>query len=139
MFLPGITFAAARSVDTGLTTRADVAMFVGCVARRDQGVPAGLKAGLVRDGWSEQGLFKVTPERLEALLDIPVPVESWSEFDALYAWDRRPAAPGSGDMVPTALGLAVKAFFEEGGAKAYIVRTGDPVRADRSARTVLPR
>ena len=127
MFLPGITFAAARSVETGLTSRADVAMFVGYVARRDAAVPAELADELVRTGWSEQGLFRVTPERLEALHDIPVPVESWSEFDTLFAWERRPASPGSGDMVPTPLGLAVKAFFEEGGAKAYIVRTGDPV------------
>lgn len=127
MFLPGITFSASRPTRTMLSSRADVAMFVGCVARRGAAVPDGLKAELAANGWSEQGLFKAGPERIEALLDVPVPVESWSEFDALFAWDRRPSAPESTDMLPTPLGLAVKAFFEEGGAKAYIVRTGDPI------------
>ena len=127
MFLPGISFAALASAETGLTSRADVAMFVGCVARRDSEVPPALTAALVRDGWTSDGVFKCPPERLDSLLNLPVPVESWSEFDALFAWQRRPTAPGSGDLVPTPLGLAVKAFFEEGGAKAYIVRTGDPL------------
>jgi len=127
MFLPGITFAALAPTETGLTSRADVAMFVGCVARRAAEVPPALKATLTRDGWTKQGLFKSADERLDSLLNLPVPVESWSQFDALYAWERRPSAPGSGDLVPTPLGLAVKAFFEEGGAKAYIVRTGDPL------------
>jgi len=121
MFLPGITFAALAPTETGLTSRADVAMFVGCVARRAAEVPPALKATLTRDGWTKQGLFKSADERLDSLLNLPVPVESWSQFDALYAWERRPSAPGSGDLVPTPLGLAVKAFFEEGGAKAYIV------------------
>jgi hypothetical protein len=127
MFLPGITFSNSRPAQSGLSSRADVAMFVGCVARREAAVPDRMRAGLAAEGWSEAGLFKAKPERIDALLDIPVPVESWSEFDGLFAWERRPAAPGSADMLPTPLGLAVKAFFEEGGAKAYIVRTGDPV------------
>lgn len=127
MFLPGITFSASRPTRNMLSSRADVAMFVGCVARRGSAVPGALRAELEANGWSEQGLFKAGPERIEALLDIPVPVESWSEFDALFAWERRPSAPGSTDMLPTSLGLAVKAFFEEGGAKAYVVRTGDPI------------
>lgn len=127
MFLPGITFSASRPAHSALSSRADVAMFVGCVARRAAPVPAAVKAQLERAGWSEQGLFKAGADRIEALLDVPVAVESWSQFDALFAWERRPTAPDSTDMVPTPLGLAVKAFFEEGGAKAYVVRTGDPV------------
>jgi len=127
MFLPGISFQAIRPVDAGLSTRADVALFAGCVARRDGPVPAALRAGLADGGWSPAGLFRTSEERLQSLLGVPVPVESWSEFDALFAWERRPAAPGSADILPTALGLAVKSFFDEGGAKAYVVRTGDPL------------
>jgi hypothetical protein len=127
MFLPGISFSASRPADPGLSSRADVAMFVGCVARRDGAVPDALRAVLEEGGWSPSGVFRTSEERLQALLDLPVPVESWSEFDGLYAWDRRPSAPDSGDMLPTSLGLAVKSFFEEGGAKAYVVRTGDPL------------
>ena len=127
MFLPGITFTTTGPVEAGLSTRADVAMFVGCVSRRPGGVPEPLQARLEQAGWSEEAPFRVSPAQLESLLDIPVPVESWSEFDSLYVWDRRPAAPGSADLLPTPLGLAVRSFFEEGGAKAYVVRTGDPL------------
>lgn len=127
MTAPGILFTSSRPTRSGLSSRADVAMFAGCIARRPRAVPAFLKAALVEGGWSEKGLFKADDAQLDSLLNIPVPVESWSEFDRLFAWDRRPAAPGSGDMLPTALGLAVKSFFAEGGAKAYILRTGDPL------------
>lgn len=127
MFMPGITFSTSRPVWAGPSSRADVAMFVGCVARSAAAVPAALRAELEEGGWSPGGLFKTDAERLEALRDIPVPIESWSEFESLYAWNRRPVLPGSADLLPTALGLAVKSFFDEGGAKAYVVRTGDPL------------
>lgn len=127
MFLPGITFTSSRPTASTLSSRADVAMFVGCVGRRAAPLPEALKTELEQGGWSAQGLFRVEPGRLEALLDVPVPVESWSAFDALFEWERRPSAPGSGDMLPTPLGLAVKSFFAEGGARAYVVRTGDPM------------
>lgn len=127
MFLPGISFSSSRPAAASLSSRADVAMFVGCVGRRAAPLPDALRTELERGGWSASGLFRVDPDRLEALLDVPVPVESWSQFDSLFAWERRPSAPGSADMLPTPLGLAVKSFFEEGGARAYVVRTGDPL------------
>lgn len=127
MPLPGITFTASRPSAVGLTSRADVAMFVGCVARRAAALPAVTRDALVADGWTPSGVFKATAERLDTLLGVPVPVHNWSEFDALYAWDRRDASPGSPEQVPAPLGLAVKRFFAEGGAKAYVVRTGDPI------------
>jgi hypothetical protein len=136
MFMPGITFSASRPAWAGLSSRADVALFVGCVARTGTAVPAALRSELEEGGWSPTGLFRTNAARLDALLDIPVPIESWSEFESLYDWNRRPAAPLSADMLPTALGLAVKGFFEEGGAKAYVVRTGDPLPlADPNAKT----
>ena len=134
MFLPGVTLTTMRPAALEASTRADVAMFVGCIARRDGALPEEQRAELERSGWSSTGLFEVSAERLQALLDIPVAVDSWSEFDSLFAWDRRPAAPGSSDLLPTPLGLAVKNFFEEGGAKAYIVRTGDPLPLADPAR-----
>jgi uncharacterized protein len=126
MTLPGVRFTASRPVAAEISSRADVAMFVGLVPRRPGAIPASLRESLVRGGWSPDGLFKTPAERLDALLGVPVAVASWSEFDALFAWDRRRAAPGSDEMLPTALGLAVRSFFDEGGAKAWITRTGDP-------------
>jgi hypothetical protein len=127
MPLPGIAFTASRPTLSGLSSRADVAMFVGCIARRAAALPGVTRDALVADGWTPTGLFKATAERLDTLLGVPVPVQSWSEFDVLYAWDQRPAAPRAIEQVPSPLGLAVKRFFAEGGAKAYVVRTGDPI------------
>ncbi len=133
MPLPGITFTASRPQAPGLSSRADVAVFVGCVARRAAALPGGVREALKADGWTPTGVFKAAAARMDSLLGLPVPVESWSEFDALYAWDRRPMGPGSDQMVPCPLGLAVKRFFAEGGAKAYVVRTGDPIALDDAA------
>lgn len=133
MPLPGITFTTSRPQAAGLSSRADVAMFVGCVARRQAALPAGVRDALKADGWTPTGVFKAAAARMDSLLGLPVPVESWSAFDALYAWDRRPMGPGSDQTVPCPLGLAVKRFFTEGGAKAYIVRTGDPIALDDAA------
>ncbi|MBV9931301.1 MAG: phage tail sheath family protein [Alphaproteobacteria bacterium] len=127
MFVPGVTFTTRQPHAAALGTRADVAMFVGCVGRRAAPLPAPVRETLIAGGWSPNGLFATPEARLDSLLGVPVPVTSWSAFDALYAWDERPAAAGSAERLPTALGLAVKSFFEEGGAKAYVVRTGDPL------------
>ncbi len=133
MPLPGITFTTSGPQAPGLSSRADVAMFVGCVARRGAALPGAVRDALKADGWTPTGVFKAAAERMDSLLGLPVPVESWSEFDALYAWNRRPMAPGSDQTVPCPLGLAVKRFFAEGGARAYIVRTGDPLPLDDAA------
>ncbi|HEY1606404.1 MAG TPA: phage tail sheath C-terminal domain-containing protein [Allosphingosinicella sp.] len=127
MFVPGVTFTTRQPASTGLSTRADVAMFVGCVGRTAAALPQPVADALAAGGWRAGGLFRTTDAQLFSLLDLPVPVTSWAEFDALYAWDERPAAPGSADLLPCPLGLAVKSFFEAGGAKAYVVRTGDPL------------
>ncbi|HEX5182417.1 MAG TPA: phage tail sheath C-terminal domain-containing protein [Allosphingosinicella sp.] len=127
MFVPGVTFTTRQPATGGLSTRADVAMFVGCVGRRAASLPQPVADALAAGGWRPGGLFRTTAAQLVSLLDLPVPVTSWAEFDALYAWDERPAAPGSADLLPCPLGLAVKSFFEAGGAKAYVVRTGDPL------------
>jgi hypothetical protein len=69
--------------------------------------------------------------RVQQLHDLPVAVESFETFDALFAWDRRPVlalAPREGDpQVVTCLGAALRAFFGEGGRRCFVVRSGDPV------------
>jgi hypothetical protein len=68
--------------------------------------------------------------RLQRLHNLPVVVESFEAFDALFAWDERGVRdrvvrPGD-PVVATPLGAAVRAFFGEGGRRAYVVRSGDP-------------
>jgi hypothetical protein len=68
--------------------------------------------------------------RVQRLLNVPVGVETFEAFDTLFAWDQRGVHDrkvAMGDpVVAAALGVAVRAFFGEGGRRAYIVRTGDP-------------
>jgi len=112
----------------GLSARADVALFVGLVPRRTgMPVPPALRVRLEQAGWAGLGPFARGPSAVEALLDVPVPLDSWGEFEALFAWDQRIVRPGAPDRMPCALGLAVRSFFEAGGARAYVVRTGDPL------------
>lgn len=68
--------------------------------------------------------------RLQRLTNVPVVLESFEQFDALFAWEQRPvetSADTTPPVVVCALGAAVRAFFAEGGQRCYVVRTGDPV------------
>src|SRR5688572_4397697 len=127
MSLPGVTFIRREPGPAVQLARADVAMFAGLVAREPAPLGDRLRGFLADGGWVPMTLPKTgdSAETL-ALLGIPVPVESWDEFTALYRWDGREVEPGSPDRVPSNLGLAVRSFFAEGGRKAYIVRVGDP-------------
>lgn len=127
MTLPGVTFIRREPGPVVQLGRADVAMIVGLVGREPAPLGDRLRAFLAEGGWVPM----VRPAdgdsaETQALLGIPVPVESWDEFTALYRWDGREVEPGSPDRVPSNLGLAVRSFFAEGGRKAYIVRVGDP-------------
>jgi hypothetical protein len=100
---------------------------------------ARLVGGAVVDWWTEYGWLTGLAGRSAAdlleLLDVPVPIDSWDAFDALFAWDRRPT--GRSELVDATLGAAVRRFFLHGGRKCYVVRVGDdwPLLTPRSART----
>ncbi len=97
---PGIFLTAMRPSAPASSSRADIACFAGLVARRGNG---------------------------DDLLGVPVRLESWSDFDRQFDWTARTSVPGAGDRVPTALGLALRQFFLQGGATAWVVRCGDPL------------
>lgn len=122
MPLPGVSFTATQPSAPKAASRADIALFAGLVARTseqlsqtellalEQSAPAAVsKGGLGQD-----------------LLGVPVRIESWNAFERLFDWTSRSSQTELNDRVPTALGLAVRQFFEEGGTTAYIVRCGDP-------------
>jgi hypothetical protein len=83
----------------------------------------------VADWWAEHDWLSPFAGRSAAdlleLVDVPVPVDAWDVFDALFAWDRRVAADGA-RVYDTTLGAAVRRFFLQGGRKCYVVRLDDP-------------
>ena len=125
---PGIEFVVRRpAMPMGPSTRADVAVFAGLIARRLAPLPAERRAVLAGAGWRPGGTFDTSEAHIEALLGVPVAVESSAEFDTLFDWNSRAPVEGSGLRIPCPLGLAVRQFFAQGGAKAWIVRCGDPL------------
>jgi uncharacterized protein len=128
-----IQFEQRAQIGVRSPRRADVALFVGAVARReaarvDPVLPRARAADplyrwLEAEGWtSEERRRERAP--LEALLDVPVPIESFAEFERLFAWEQRSVLDAR--IGATYLGLAVRAFFLEGGRRCYVVRVGDP-------------
>jgi len=124
--LSALDFETAERPAPADPNRADVACFVGWVARRS-GVPlpASLRDHLRRAGWLE-GPWALDEARLEGLLHVPVVLDGWSAFDRLFAWDARTVRAGVEGRCATYLGAAVRAFFAHGGRRLVIVRVGDP-------------
>ncbi len=100
--------------------------------RRREFQPGGLLGG--RSGRDELGAWL----RLQRLHNLPVTLDSFDSFDTLFAWERRglrDRVVRVGDpVVATPLGVAIRAYFGEGGRRAYVVRTGDPSDVFDSAR-----
>jgi uncharacterized protein len=131
MPLPGLIFRTDPLARPAFTARADVAVFAGLVPRRTTTpVPASLRQWLEQAGWALSAHSRPATARpdaqVETLLDVPVPIDDWGVFDALFAWERRLLQAGGTAMLPCALGAAVRAFFAEGGRRCYVVRCGDP-------------
>lgn len=129
----GLTFETFSPVERSQHLRADVALFVGFVAPRatesaaprDPADEEPLRAWLRHQGFGERADQVEAARRSVATLEqVPIPIESWSTFDRLFAWDDRPIARGT--TATTYLGAAVRAFFAQGGRKAYVVRAGLP-------------
>jgi hypothetical protein len=127
MPFPEIVFRDVPKPAAGLSSRADVAFFAGLVARTSAPLPASVMAQLTEAGWAGAGPFARSDAHVQALLDVPVAVDSFDAFEALFAWNTRPIALGDPRTLACPLGLAVKAFFAAGGIRAVIVRVGDPL------------
>lgn len=126
MPFPELIVREVRPPSAGPSPRADVALFVGLVRRRAVPLPAAVRVALTDAGWAGSGAFARVPAAVDALLDVPVAIEGWGAFEALFEADRA-LAPGDLRRVPCPLALAVRSFFEAGGVRAVVVRTGDPL------------
>jgi hypothetical protein len=79
----------------------------------------------IENAWTSPFSGRTAADLLE-LADVPVPVDTWDVFDALFAWDQRPLVAGTARVGDTTLGAAIRRFFLHGGRKCYVVRIGDP-------------
>lgn len=124
--LTGLSFEIAAPPVAAAPNRADVACFIGMVARRP-GVPlpADVREQLRSAGW-EGGPWALDAERMDSLLQVPIVVDAWDMFDQLFAWERRPLRADRAGWCATYLGAAVRSFFAHGGRRAVIIRAGDP-------------
>lgn len=142
-----LVFDIAPRVAVPAPNRTDVACFIGHAGRRAGAPGAAVLQSLREAGWIG-GPFGLPAARIEALLQLPVVVDSWAAFDRLYEW-QRPLRAGEPGTCATALGAAVRSFFALGGQRAVIVRAGDawpyldgpvPLATLRSrVRALLPR
>jgi len=141
--LSALRFQNGQAAPSGVAEhRADVACFVGYVARRSEvPLPAAARLRLERAGWTHgiwlSGTQPQAEARLESLDQIPIAVESWDDFHRLFAWEKRPVFDTGRMRCASYLGAAVRSFFANGGRRAYIVRAGDPwafVEDDREGK-----
>jgi uncharacterized protein len=102
---PVIRIIRPASGEPALSSRADVVLFAGEVQRR---------SGPVADAMKDKG-------------DPPQFFTSFAAFAQVFAWEKRPVGFMTDTDIPTTLGLAVQAFFAEGGQACHVVRTRDPV------------
>ena len=126
-----VSFDYMPPVSPAHPLRMDVACFIGFVPMRPlPALPSFLEKWLRENGWRDRvgnpganGNFR--------LRDVPVPVESWSCFQALFAGEKRLLAAGTEKVtVDCCLAAAVRSFFNGGGRKCYVIRLGDPLPLD---------
>ena len=104
------------------TRRADVACFVG-LARVLSG--ATLSAGI--QDWLQP--LGYTPAQMVTLTNVPIPMESYAAFTAVFDDGTSDEAFGTDYLATT-----VRSFFAQGGKKCYVVRVGDPItNADQAS------
>lgn len=122
--MPGLFFEDHAPVTPSAPNRMDIALFVGFVqARENVDLPNSIRDWLAERGWKEGPYARPLDKPLDRLLDIPIPVDNWKQFDRLFAWEQR---SGSGQDGSTYLGASVRSFFAQGGRRCYVVRVGDP-------------
>lgn len=116
----GLSFSERRVDSRPAAPRADIALFVGwCDWRAASRVDAELAA------FAEMRLARTLAVGTSLPLDMPVPFDSWAQFDRATHWRNR-AIPGSFGRADTALGVAVRDFFANGGVRCFVVLLGSP-------------
>jgi hypothetical protein len=124
----GLSFQSTPAVEPAHPARADVALFIGWTTRRaGAALPRGIGEWLRTRRYLADEAFAGSAWEQDPLLDLPVPIDTWAVFDALFDWHARPLrGEAAGEHCDDYLGLALRDFFANGGRKAYVVRLGEP-------------
>lgn len=119
--MAGVVFEEQAPIVPSAPNRLDIALMVGFVrVRASAALPASMGQWLDERGWTS----KRYADHRAQLLDLPIPIDHWDQFDQLFAWERRTSSGRDGS---TYLGAAVRSFFAQGGRRCYVVRAGDPL------------
>jgi uncharacterized protein len=114
-----IVFDYARPVVESDPARNDVACFVGLARVTGTALPTAIQNWLQLHGWTNGPAARsISPP----FTDIPIPVESYATFTALFDPGGSTSSFGT-----DYLAAAVRSFFAQGGRRCYIVRMGDPL------------
>jgi uncharacterized protein len=114
-----IVFESERPIVQADPARADVACFVGLVrCLKNVTISPAINDWLNLQGWV-QGPYA---RPLSPIFDIPIPIENYTAFTALFDAGGSDASFGT-----DYLAAAIRTFFAQGGRRCYIVRMGDPV------------
>ncbi len=120
-----IVFESERPVVQADPARADIACFVGLV----RCLPNATISAAINDWLNLQGWVKGPFARpLSPIFDIPIPIETYTAFTALFDTGGSDASFGT-----DYLAAAVRTYFAQGGKRCYVVRMGDPVAPADSA------
>lgn len=121
-----LRFELAQPTPPADHNRADIACFIGHVARRPAApLPAAVRDQLAAAGWVN-GNWARPAKQIERLDNLPVALDSWDQFDALFAWESRPVDADGKRTCASYLGAAVRSFFAHGGRRAIVIRVADP-------------
>lgn len=114
-----ILFDYARPIVESDPARNDVACFVGLARTTGAALPAAIQDWLQAHGWTDGPAARPTSP---PFTDIPLPIESYAAFTALFDPGGSPGSYGT-----DYLAAAVRAFFAQGGRRCYVVRVDDPL------------
>jgi uncharacterized protein len=124
--LSGLEFKSSLPTLPTVPQRTDVACFIGFIDRRSGAsaaqIPPEVWAWFKTQGWVD-GSEARSSDDLLTLRDIPVPIQSWAAFTALFHPETRDWT-GQGAIGSTYLATAVRSFFMAGGRKCYVVAVG---------------
>lgn len=115
----GLTFHRQATINDTPELRTDIACFAGLInVRAGKTWTPEIADWLLAHSWiSENDVGKPLVVGSTSL-NIPIPIENWAVFDGLFQWESR-TTDGAGG--PTYLGMAVRAFFAQGGQKCYVL------------------